>query len=174
MKKDIFIVLTQTGSIVSAGIKLAKKKEYNHASLAMDVSLEPMYSFGRRHPYNPFWGGFVEEHIHSGTFKRFPKTRCSVYRAAVEESQYAAIEELLARMLLEKERYKFNVRGLMTAAFDKYKKRENYYYCSEFVRRVLEEAGVDVSAVPEAVHPEYLTALSDEKPIYTGLLREYR
>ena len=47
----------------------------NFRLVERDRDLERMYSFGRRHPYNPFWGGFVIESPRTGTFKRFPKPR---------------------------------------------------------------------------------------------------
>jgi len=59
--KKIYIVISQTGTILSKIIKLVTKKEYNHASLSMEGSLEKMYSFGRKDPYNPFIGVFVIE-----------------------------------------------------------------------------------------------------------------
>ena len=34
------------------------KDEFSHVSISLDAQLNHMYSFGRLHPYNPFWGGF--------------------------------------------------------------------------------------------------------------------
>ena len=59
--KQIFIVITQTGTMLSRILKRITGAEYNHASLSLSRDLTRMYSFGRRHPYNPFWGGFVIE-----------------------------------------------------------------------------------------------------------------
>lgn len=72
--KQIFIVITQTGTMLSRILKRITGAEYNHASLSLSRDLTRMYSFGRRHPYNPFWGGFVIESPHAGTFRRFSDT----------------------------------------------------------------------------------------------------
>ena len=54
-----------------------------------------MYSFGRRHPYNPFWGGFVIESPRTGTFKRFSETKVLVLSVSVTEEQHAELKEML-------------------------------------------------------------------------------
>ena len=73
--KQLYIVISQTGTLLSRILKQITDAEYNHASISLSRDLERMYSFGRRHPYNPFWGGFVIESPSTGTFKRFPKPR---------------------------------------------------------------------------------------------------
>ncbi|MFR7463045.1 MAG: tyrosine-type recombinase/integrase [Clostridia bacterium] len=55
--KKIYIVLTHTGTTLSKIIKTYTKDEFSHVSIALDNKLQEMYSFGRLHPYNPFWGG---------------------------------------------------------------------------------------------------------------------
>ena len=86
--KKIYIVMTQTGTILSRLVKLRTGCEYGHVSIALDENLDKMYSFGRLNPYNPFWGGFVHERINSGTFKRFSKTRARIYSLEIDDEQY--------------------------------------------------------------------------------------
>ena len=59
--RQLYIVISQTGTLLSRILKQITGAEYNHASISLSRDLERMYSFGRRHPYNPFWGGFVIE-----------------------------------------------------------------------------------------------------------------
>ena len=66
--KDVYIVLTDTGSVFTRMIKFFTRKPYNHVSISLDEDLETLYSFGRLKPRNPFFGGFVEEKIDEGTF----------------------------------------------------------------------------------------------------------
>ena len=61
MKKDLYLVLSQTGSIWAQAIKIYTRDAYNHISISLSPELDTMYSFGRRHAYNPFWAGFVKE-----------------------------------------------------------------------------------------------------------------
>ena len=66
--KEIYIVLTHTGTTLSKLIKSYTKDEFSHVSIALDIKLEKMYSFGRLNPYNPFVAGFVHEYIHTRYF----------------------------------------------------------------------------------------------------------
>lgn len=46
--KNIYIVLTQTGTLLSRIIKFLTQGQYNHASIGFDEELNYMYSFGRK------------------------------------------------------------------------------------------------------------------------------
>ena len=87
--RQLYIVISQTGTLLSRILKQITGAEYNHASISLSRDLERMYSFGRRHPYNPFWGGFVIESPRTGTFKRFSETRVLVLSVSVTEEQHA-------------------------------------------------------------------------------------
>ena len=51
---SVYIVLSKTQTLPSRVIKLWTREPYAHTSLAMDVELKEMYSFARKHLYNPF------------------------------------------------------------------------------------------------------------------------
>ena len=76
--KKIYIVISQTGTMLSKIVRLYTGDTYNHASIALDKELRQMYSFGRINPYNPVIGGFVKESPNSGTFKRFYNTDIAI------------------------------------------------------------------------------------------------
>ena len=63
MERDVsvFILLTNTGTLFTKVIQSYTKAPYNHASISFDRELSELYSFGRKHPSNPFDGGFVVE-----------------------------------------------------------------------------------------------------------------
>ena len=86
--KQIFIVISQTGTVLSRILKRITGAEYNHASLSLSSDLKKMYSFGRRHPYNPFWGGFVIESPHAGTFRRFSNTTAVILAVEITEEHW--------------------------------------------------------------------------------------
>ena len=93
--RQLYIVISQTGTLLSRILKQITGAEYNHASISLSRDLERMYSFGRRHPYNPFWGGFVIESPRIGTFKRFSETKVLVLSVSVTEEQHAELKEML-------------------------------------------------------------------------------
>ena len=74
--KNIYVVLSDTGSVLTRLIGFYTKSRYNHCSISFDPEFKSLYSFGRKQPRNPFIGGFVEESFYDGTFKRFSNTSC--------------------------------------------------------------------------------------------------
>lgn len=171
--KKIYIVLTYTGTILSRIIKTYTKDEFSHSSISMDLELKQMYSFGRLNPYNPFWGGFVHEGIGRGTFKRFRKTRAKIYELKVTDNQYEEMVKTIKLIDDNKEKYKFNILGLFAAGFHKKISEEKSFYCAEFVKYIIEKAGIKTN-LPEIIKPEDFKSLEGLEQIYDGLLRKYK
>ena len=172
--KKIYVVISQTGTILSRILKLITKAPYNHSSLALTDDLQTMYSFGRLNPYNPFWGGYVQESPAYGTFKRFKNTVCMVLEMEVSESAYKDMEQHLQYMLEHRKDYHYNYRGLFIAGLHIHRERERHFYCSEFVRRMLLRMNAPgIENVPDIVKPIHFLECMPHKVIYTGLLREY-
>lgn len=171
--KKIYIVLTHTGTILSQIIKKYTKDEFSHVSISLDVELNEMYSFGRLNPYNAFWAGFVHEYIDKGTFKRFYNTRTTIYSLEITEEQYKKMESNINEIQENKEKYTFNTLGLFAVGFHKKIKKECSFYCAEFVKYVMENAGIK-TGLPELVKPEDFKDINGLQEIYSGLLRKYR
>ena len=55
-EKQIYILLSHSGSILSKLINIYTRKSYTHVSLGLDKDLKELYSFGRLRPYNPVLG----------------------------------------------------------------------------------------------------------------------
>ena len=110
--KQLYIVISQTGTLLSRILKALTGAEYNHASISLSEDLEEMYSFGRRYPYNPFWGGFVMESPHAGTFRRFSNTKVLVLSVTVSEEQYAQLRNILKAMWKGRKKYRYNFAGM--------------------------------------------------------------
>lgn len=60
-QNEIFIVLTETGTLFSQTIKWFTKAPLNHASLSFDGELKEVYSFGRKKVNNPFVGDSLKK-----------------------------------------------------------------------------------------------------------------
>lgn len=171
--KYIYIVLSHTGTILSRIIKLVTGNEYTHSSIALNESLETMYSFGRLNPYNPFLGGFVREGKSIGTFKRFKNTKVGVFKLEVTEKQYSELIENINYIEKNKEKFRFNILGMALAGIDKRIVKKNTFYCAEFVRYVLKKSGIKIDNLPKAIKPESFKEIENTKLIYKGLLRSY-
>lgn len=173
-ERKIYIIVSQTGTMLSRVLKHVTGAEYNHVSLSLHSDLREMYSFGRKNPYNPFWGGFVRESPHYGTFKRFSNTKVIVLELCIDTEKYEEIQSLLNRMLREKETYGYNYVGLGLAAFRINLHWERRYYCSEFVKEVLRSVGVQaVQTLPLITQPIHFLEIPGAKIVYGGKLRDY-
>ena len=66
--ESIYIVLTQTYSVIARTIKLFTHDKYSHVSISFDKECKHMYSFGRKYKYFPFYGVFNHEELDKGLF----------------------------------------------------------------------------------------------------------
>lgn len=172
--KRIYIVLSQTGTIFSRILKVLYKREYNHASVSINESMEPMYSFGRLNAYNLFYAGFVKESARWGTFKRFHKTKSKILAVDVDDESYTRIVDAISDMERNKNEYKYNYKSLFFAFFKIHKAYKNRYYCSEFIKYILEVGNVEgCDKLPDIIHPTDFLVIKHEE-IYCGLLKEYK
>lgn len=172
--KKIYIVLTHTGTNLSKIIKKWTKDEFSHVSIALDEDLDEMYSFGRLHPYNPFWAGLVHEKQNEGTFKRFKKTKAAIYSIEVDDEKYSIIRNTVYRMYRNRKKYKFNIIGLLAIGFHKSIQKENWFYCAEFVKYVFDKAHLDFDLPNTMIRPEDFKSIENKDLEYYGLFRKYK
>lgn len=174
MDKSIYIVLSQSGSMPSRFLKFFTRDQFNHVSISLTPTLEHMYSFARLKPNNPFIGGFVEEGKNFGTFKKFKNTIVNVIELKVTEDKYLAIKYLIDYFKNNKEKFKYNYLGVFLAALKLNYRPKHKFYCSQFVKSVLESCNIENSAdLPEVVKPMDFLKLNNTTTIYVGLLQKY-
>ncbi|MBO5267080.1 MAG: hypothetical protein IJX15_05145 [Ruminiclostridium sp.] len=170
----LYIVVSQTGTILSRILKKITGAPYNHVSVSLDKNLHQMYSFGRINPYNPVWGGFVTESPDKGTFKRFHKTDAVILTHDISKEQHENIKRHLTGMWCNRKKYGYNYIGLFLAAIKLRYKHRNRFYCSEFARDVLLRFKVaDSDQFPKITKPMDFLKLEDSHVIYKGKLKEY-
>lgn len=166
--QKIYLLLTDTGSMLTRIIKLFTRKKYNHVSLAFDAALAETFSFGRKKANNPFIGGFIHEDVTSDFYSQ---AKCAVYALTVSEEQAAVMRGYVASFEKDKEKYHYNLLGLLPALFNQEWDRDNYYFCSHFVSTVLVEGDVLQSDKPVTLMrpTDVLEALPFD-PVYEGKL----
>jgi hypothetical protein len=171
----IYLVFSKTGTWLSRALRLFVKTKYVHASVSLDSSLKSMYSFGRLHADNPFSGGFVEENISFGVFKKNRNCECIVYRIRVTQQQYDTLLNELLRFLASRELYRYNFLGLFTAGMRVSLKRERYYFCSQFISELLIKSGIiSSSRPPELIRPTDLLGIKTKEKVFEGFIWEYK
>ncbi|SOC18060.1 hypothetical protein SAMN05880501_11028 [Ureibacillus xyleni] len=167
-RKKIYLLFTDTGSMLTKMIKLYTKKPYNHASIVFDEQLMEVYSFGRKKPRNPFVGGFVYEDVRQGLFIN---ARCAIYSCNVTEDQIEKMRSFINKIEKEKHLYRYNLLGLISFIINKPLHRKNAYFCSEFVARVLNEGELLSFQKPHAlISPYDLQNIEALKLEYEGQL----
>lgn len=171
--KKIYLILSYSGSTVSSIIKFYKKQQYSHISISLNPSLKYMFSFGRKNPYIAFIGGFVEEQINVGTYKRFNKTICKVYELEVPTYNYNKLKKVLNEFKVNKSLYKYNILGVLLIPFNIPIKRKNHYYCSEFIRFLLMNSKIKKDLPPLLSPEELINQIENKQLIYKGLLNSY-
>lgn len=170
--KKIYIVLTQTGTVLSRLIKIYTGAEYCHVSISLDKKLNKMYSFGRLNAYNPFIGGFVHEGICFGTFKRFKNTTTEIYSIEVTNEQYNKIKQEIKKIGKNKQSYSFNYVGLFLAGINYRYKKNKSFYCAEFVKHLIDTANLELN-LPNVIKPIDFKKINDVELLYKGVLKNY-
>ena len=171
--KEIYLVLTHTGTVLSNIVKFYTKKKYTHISIGLDSELNELYSFGRLNPYNAFIGGFVHEELNKGTFARFKNTMGAVYSLNVTDEQYDSIVETIENIKQNKDKYKFNVIGLFLVSINRKYQKPDTFYCAEFVKYIL-ETSLNKQLLPEIIKPMDFVELDNIKLRYEGVLNRYK
>lgn len=171
MDKEIYIILSNTGTLLSKTIKLYTRAPYNHTSIGFDVELKELYSFGRKNPNNPLPAGFVKENLRHDFFKN---TTCCIYKLTISHNEYLAIRHILEGFKTEKNKYRYNLVGLLGVMFNYPIKRDYHYFCSEFVATLLQESGTcyfqkDLGLV----RPSDFHYIKNATLIYEGTFSDY-
>ncbi len=170
--KKIYILLTDTGTVLTSMIKFYTNKPHNHASISFDAKLIEVYSFGRKKVKNPFIGGFVKEDIHSTFFKQ---ADCAIYSLTISTNEYNEMYQYIQEIASKKDHYRYNFIGLLGVLIKKPIKRKSAFFCSQFVASVLKESKIinfeerDLSLVK----PSDLPSLANFQLVFRGKLEDY-
>ncbi|WP_229753349.1 hypothetical protein [Paenibacillus segetis] len=169
---QIYILLSNPRTLVAKMIGLYTRAPFNHASIAFDPQLRKVYSFGRKHPLIPVYGGFVKENIHSGVFE---KATCAVYSCTVSKETYDAMRAYVQNFEENNELYSYNFLGILGIILNIELGGENSYFCSQFVSDVFQKGGVNLINKSAALTtPSDLQSCNFLRLVFRGHLDTYR
>ena len=171
--KNIYIILSQSGTWISKMLKFFTRAPYNHASLALDISLEEFFSFGRKKVTNFLMGGFVVEHKNKGVYEKFAPTPCKIIELPVTDEQYHLIKQIINEFVKNTEIYHYDFVNVPLVNTPFHIIRRNRFFCSQFVAYALNSAGIKTVKPPEHIAPIDFLKLENSKVIYTGILQQY-
>lgn len=169
--KEIYVLLTDTGTVLTRIIKSFTKDPLNHASIAFDPDLHEVYSFGRKNPNNPFFGGFVRENVRCSFFE---ESMCAIYRCTVSHAVYSNLRQQVQHFEQNQDMYKYNLVGMLGVLFNIEWERKYSYFCSQFVATMFQRSGMDlVDKSPLLVTPGDLQNTPKLELVYQGELHAY-
>ncbi len=93
-KKHLYIVLSKTNTNMGGLIRTFTKSEYNHVSLSLNDSLQPLYSFARYHINAPLVGGFVEESWLRYVYNE-KDALIRIYKIEIDSNSYLKINDII-------------------------------------------------------------------------------
>ncbi|WP_201715038.1 hypothetical protein [Rossellomorea arthrocnemi] len=172
--KYIYILLTDTGTLFTKSIKKYTKAPYNHASISFDRELNELYSFGRKHPNNPIYGGFVKEDIFQGTYSKYPQTTCVIYQLEVSGRNIEKMKRVLNVFKRSRKKFLYNLLGVFGVSMNEPVEFSNSYFCSQFVAELLQRSGIQLwDKLPALITPEDFRNHPKLHLLYEGKLFDY-
>ncbi|MGM8216577.1 hypothetical protein ACLIA0_13495 [Bacillaceae bacterium W0354] len=173
-KKRIYVLLTDTGTLFTKMIKRFTNAPYNHASIVFDEELNEIYSFGRKHPRNPLNAGFIKEDVYIGTYRHYYNTRCKLLKIEVSPNVHIRIRDVIQNFNNNKDKYSYNLLGLIGVAINLPISQRDKYFCSQFVSEVFEKSGLYLWDLPSAlVTPNDFSVHPRFEMVYEGRLYDY-
>lgn len=173
-QERLYIVVSKCDTRMSKFLKFFTKNEYNHISVSPYGDLHEMYSFGRRYVNYPFWGGLVSESTNFGFFKKYKTSEVIVLAAEISKENYNKTVQILNEMLNQKYKFGYNYIGVFFSLFNIDLKRKNRYYCSQFVRYMLEESQAEgYERLSKIAYPACFLDVQEFSCIYKGKLENY-
>lgn len=141
--KDIYILLTDTKTLVSKVSRMVTGDPYNHVSLMLTDNFDDgIYTFSLGNGINGIKGGFMVEDR-----ANLKGSRYSMYRLGVTQGVYDKIKARVTDYVNGVEKTSYNHLGLFNAIFKKniFKSEDDQTsICSEFVVEVLKFSGVEL------------------------------
>lgn len=173
-KQYIYVVLTQTGTMVSKTIKAFTRTPFNHVSITTDKELSEMFSFSRFNKYRPLPAGFKNESVHTGVYGLFSSIPCEIYSFEVTDSQLKRYNDLITHFKTKTQLYSYNLLGLLTVPLGIPLKRRTRFVCSQFVAYMLTYSGIakfnkDISLIT----PDDFRYLKNATLLYSGDMKQY-
>ncbi len=171
--KDIYILLTKTGTIPARMIHVFKGGTFTHTSLSMTPSTDCLYSYARRKINNPLIAGLITENIHTEVFAMYPNCHCALYKLRVSDVAYDRMVREITHYMNNYKRAKYNFLGLVPLALGIRIKRKFRLTCSQFVAVILDKSReIELPKDPYIMLPNDFKDISGIELVYDGMLKD--
>lgn len=172
--KKIYIIVSNSGSLVSKVLMHFTHQKYVHVTIALDDNLKEAYSFGRKFTYVPLPGGFINEK-YDKRYKHFKNSYFKIYELKVSNNKFQKLKNNLKNdYLINKKKYKYNIIGLYYIQRKKIHHREKHLLCSQFCSKILIDNNILTFAKDYSlIKPEDFLNIENTNVIYEGKTIDY-
>ena len=171
--KQVYILLSRTGSIPSKLIHMFSQKKYTHASISLDPTTNKFYSYGRRRLNNVFVAGLIREDIRGGLFKKFPDSPCELLELQISDESYFKIKELIDFHFENYGKCTYKFSAFVTMPLNVKQDLKLKLVCSQFVAKLLSESGAcELPKHPALMHPIDFLYIDKIKSVYIGKIKD--
>lgn len=173
--KQVYVLLSKTGTVCSRVIHGLTGGTYTHASIALTADTDHFYSYARRVLNNPLRAGLVTENIHTFVFARYPESPCALYSIELSDEAYEKVKRRIDYYMQNYPRAKYNFIGAIALRMGIRIRREFRLVCSQFVALMLLESNeVKLPKDPYMMLPCDFQSINNIKKIYSGRLKDCR
>ena len=170
---EVYLVLTRSHTVLSRLIHQITQKPYTHAGICLDDDLSQFYTFGRRYLYSVWPAGLTEESLLRGIFQIQYTSPCAIYRLTIDHASFLRLKDQILIMYAQKQLYKYHLLGIIKCQLGIAHKRPYYYFCSQFVAEMLQNAKiVHLPKDPSLMKPYDLATLDGLECVYEGTVAD--
>lgn len=138
----LYVIVSETHTRTGRFIRFMTKEKYNHVSIALAPSLQPMYSFSRYYLNCPFTGGFTEEPWLRYQYHN-PYLNIAVYKIEISDEQRTQILDYLEVLENHQNSFRYSLLGAANCYLQKFNYQpQKKYTCLGFAVKVLKEINV--------------------------------
>ena len=171
--KQIYILLSKTGTIPSHLINTLTRGTFTHASLALTPDTSRFYSYARRKINNPFNAGLIIENIHTEVFAMYPDCHCALYSIVVSDEAYEKMQGEITFFFNNYKKAKYNFLGMIPLAIGIRIRRKFRLTCSQFVALILQSSReIELPKDPYLMLPNDFPQISGIELVYDGVLKD--
>lgn len=164
----VFIILTSGNTALAPMIRKATKSTFSHASIAFDISLRPIYSFGPNKRTPKLTAGFIktvpEADIWMADRKPVPY---SIYVTYVSSYDLEKMKKRVEYFVNNADNMKYSFSGLVRVFFNMKSPHRNHWFCSAFVAEII-NAGKPLPKDSTLYKPDQLRNVKDVEFLCSG------
>ena len=170
--KNIYIMISQTQTGYAKVLRRVGGFYYNHASISLHESLDPLYGFARPSQHEYMNAKLVKESIDRYTLRQSDFVPVVVFRVPVTDEQYNQIDADIQRIMNDKE-YLYNYYSVLTHPLTGGFRVDKSYSCIEFIMLILNDIGIGEDRKSYDTTPDDLLDILAEYKFYEGNLLDY-